>query len=40
MDMADVMLVPYVGADEHLFLKIVIPSCRATRDDLGGRRED
>jgi len=38
--MADVMLVPYVEADEHLFLKTVTPSRKATRDDLGGRRED
>lgn len=30
------MLVPYVEADDHLFLKTVIPSRKATRDYLGG----
>jgi hypothetical protein len=33
-------LVTYVETDDHLFLKTVIPSRKATRDDLGGRRED
>ena len=33
-------LVPYVETDDHLFLKTVIPSRKATRDYLGGRRED
>jgi hypothetical protein len=40
MDMEDVMLVPYVEADDHLLLKTVIPSRKATRDHLGGRREN
>jgi hypothetical protein len=35
-----VVLVPYVETDDHLFLKTVIPSRQATRDHLGGRRED
>ena len=34
-----VMLVPYVETDDHLFLKAVIPSRKATRGYLGGRRE-
>lgn len=33
------MLVPYVEADDHLFLKTVIPSRKATRDYLGGRTD-
>jgi len=33
-------LVPYVETDDHLFLKTVIPSRKATRDYFGGRRED
>ena len=40
MDTEDVMLVPYVETDDHLFLKTAIPSRKATRDHLGGRRED
>jgi len=40
MDTADVMLVPYVETDDHHSLKTVIPSRKATRDYLGGRRED
>ena len=35
-----VALVPYVETDDHLFLKTVIPSRKATRDYLGDRRED
>ena len=35
-----VVLVPHVEADDHLFLKAVVPSRKATRDHLGGRRED
>jgi len=34
-----VVLVPYVESDDHLFLKTAIPSRKATRDYLGGRRE-
>jgi hypothetical protein len=34
-----VMLVPSVETDDHLFLKTFIPSPKATRDHLGGRRE-
>ena len=34
-----VVLVPYVESDDHLFLKTVIPSSKATRDYIGGRRE-
>lgn len=30
------MLVPYFEAEDHLFLKTVIPSRKATRDYLGG----
>lgn len=33
------MLVPYVEADDHLFLKTVIPSRKATREYLGGRTD-
>ena len=33
------MLVPYVEADDHRFLKNVIPSRKATRDYLGGRTD-
>jgi uncharacterized DUF497 family protein len=29
-----VYLVPYVEDDDHLFLKTIIPSRKATRDDL------
>ncbi len=32
-----VLMVPYVEANDHLFLKTVIPSRKATRDFLGGR---
>ena len=32
-------LVPYVEADDHLFLKTVILSRKATRTYLGGRRD-
>lgn len=31
-------LVPFVEDDEEVFLKTVIPSRKATRDYLGGRR--
>lgn len=34
------MLVPYVEAEDHLFLKSVIPSRKATRDYLGGPSDD
>ncbi len=30
------LLVPYVEADDHLYLKTVIPSRKATRTYLGG----
>jgi uncharacterized DUF497 family protein len=33
-----VYLVPYVEADEEIFLKTIIPSRKATRKYLGGRR--
>ena len=33
------MLVPYAEAEDHLFLKTVIPSHKATRAYLGGRND-
>jgi putative transposon-encoded protein len=34
-----VMLVPYVEADDHLWLKTIIPSRKATREYMGGRTD-
>ena len=32
-------LIPYVESDEHIFLKTIIPSRKATRDYLGESNE-
>jgi hypothetical protein len=34
------VLVPYVEGNDHLFLKTIIPSRKATRDYIGGHRDD
>lgn len=33
------VLVPYIEGDDHLFLKTVLPSRKATRAYLGGRND-
>lgn len=35
-----VYLIPFVEEDDHFFLKTVIPSRKATRDDLNERDSD
>ena len=35
----ETVLVPYAEGDDHLFLKTVVPSRKATRACLGGRND-